>query len=102
MLRYTLLERRKFYRVYIRLPITYEVINAKDNTTKAKDATALDLSLDSIYFKTDEVLPLGLGLNIRFQLPKAKGIIQAAIKVARVEAIEKESGYGTGAEFVLS
>jgi len=100
MLRYNLPELRKARRIYIKIPVSYEIIDPADKTLKAKSVLANNITSEGIYFDTDEILPLNAEINIAFKLPKSENLIRTAIKIARVEAREAENRFGIGAAFL--
>ncbi|MDD5097142.1 MAG: PilT/PilU family type 4a pilus ATPase [Candidatus Omnitrophica bacterium] len=81
-------DRRKNYRTFLNLPIT---INTTDPTGKAvgeKTLVIWDMSADGLCFESDEIFALGTELKAKFQLPNNDHIINATIKVARIETLE--------------
>lgn len=100
MNRFDLPDRRKIYRVYSKIPLVCETIDLSDNTVNKKNAVAIDLSQDGIYFETDEIMTLGSELKVSFRLPKSTHNIQTNIKIIRVETTGRENNYGIGATFI--
>jgi twitching motility protein PilT len=88
------IERRKNFRVFLRVPVVCELVDPETKIAKSKTAVSGDLSSEGIYLEIDEILPLKKEINVKFQLPHSNNIIVATIKVIRVEAIKNNFGVG--------
>jgi twitching motility protein PilT len=100
MFRYNLPEMRKARRIYIKIPLSYEIADPDGKTLKTKSVLADNITSEGIHFDADEILPLNAEINITFTLPKGENIIRTAIKIVRVETSEAEDRFGIGAIFV--
>ena len=92
-------DKRKDYRVYNPIPVTYEISGPPDNKPVSKTVMAKDISGSGIYFEIDETLPLNIMLKVTLRLPKSNSTIKANAKVVRVESIGSENIFGIGALF---
>ena len=90
--------RRKMGRVFLKIPITCEIVNPVDNSYRVKNLISGDINTEGILFRSDEIFPLNSQMNITFQLPGKKNIINTPIKIIRVEVSEGDS-FSIGAIF---
>ena len=95
----SLSDKRKTYRVYIRIPITCALYDAQTKTTKDTVAVIEDISVDGLYFEFDTLMHLNTEIKVSFQLPHSKTDIHAVIKIVRVETGGTNSTFGVGAMF---
>lgn len=94
-----LFDKRKTNRIYNPIPVTCQILDPQNNTIETKMAMAKDLSLGGIYFELNETLPLNTKIKTTFQLPRSSNIIQAAVRVVRVETTEYKDIFGIGVRF---
>jgi twitching motility protein PilT len=99
MLSLNIAERRKSFRAYCDIVLKCEIIDPKDYSIRYKNAMARNISADGIYFELDELLPLGIAVNIAFRLPQSENDIRGTVKVMRVEIHETDKKFGIGAIF---
>jgi twitching motility protein PilT len=92
-------QRRKMSRAFIKIPVACEIINPIDQSSHTKNVIARDLNTEGIFFGSDEIFPLNSQIHITFQLPLQKNIINASIKVIRVEVDEEGKKFYIGALF---
>jgi twitching motility protein PilT len=92
-------QRRKMSRVFLKIPITCEIINPIDNSCRIKNVISRDINTEGILFRSDEIFPLKCHMNITFQLPVKRNIISTAIKIIRVEVDEEGNNFYIGAVF---
>jgi twitching motility protein PilT len=92
-------QRRKMSRVFLKIPITCEIINPMDNSYRIKNLISRDINTEGILFRSDEIFPLKCQMNITFQLPVKKNIISTSIKIIRVEVDEEGNNFYIGAVF---
>jgi twitching motility protein PilT len=100
MLNYKFDERRQAQRIYIRIPGNCEIIDPVNKTAKTINIICRNVSADSVYFETEEPLPLGTEANLLFQLPKSEHAIRVTVKVIRLETIEEERIFGVSARYI--
>jgi twitching motility protein PilT len=87
-------ERRNKCRVYIRIPVVCELMDPETKITRNKTAFSGDISSEGIYLELDEILALKTEVTIKFQLPHSNSVIEATIKVIRIEALKNNFGIG--------
>jgi twitching motility protein PilT len=80
-------EKRASYRTFINIPFSIEVSDPIDKTTNIKTLIIRDISENGICFKSDELFPISAEYKVKFQLPDNDNIINATIKVVRVEVL---------------
>ncbi|MEI6831189.1 MAG: PilT/PilU family type 4a pilus ATPase [Candidatus Omnitrophota bacterium] len=90
--------KRENYRTFLNIPFTFDKTDPLSKTVTTKTQIIRDISEDGLYFTSDEVFPLGTELKIKFQLPNNDTIINATIKVLRIETPELEK-FNIGACF---
>ena len=83
-------DRRKNYRTYLNIPFTIYLIDPVNKTATTKTLIIRDMSETGLYFASEEIFPIATELKIKFQLPNSDNIINATIKVMRVETVELE------------
>ncbi|MGE5308230.1 MAG: PilT/PilU family type 4a pilus ATPase [Deltaproteobacteria bacterium] len=89
-------EKRKKFRVFVRIPVVCEYPDAQTpGAVKTKTAVSGDISQEGLYFEIEELLPLKTELKVKFQLPHSKNIINAIARVVRVESLKTNFGIGT-------
>ena len=81
-------DRREKCRSFLNIPFTFEVTDPLNKTTATKILVIRDMSENGLYFESDEIFPLATELKIKFQLPNNNSIINATIKVIRIETPE--------------
>ena len=83
-------------RKYVRVPANFDVTYVRDNTTDAKRGRASDLGGGGIRLATDEDLPLGAVLLMRFHLPGAgdETVARGRIVLSFFSAEEKRFFHG--------
>ena len=92
-------QRRKMGRVFLKVPMTCEIINPMDNSCRTKNVISRDINTEGTLFRSDEVFPLNSQMNITFQLPVKNNIIRTPIKIIRVEVDEEGNNFCIGAVF---
>jgi twitching motility protein PilT len=92
-------QRRKMSRVFLKIPITCEIIDPINNSYRIKNVISRDINTEGILFRSDEIFPLKCQMNITFQLPVKKNIISTPIKIIRVEVDEEGNNFYIGAVF---
>jgi twitching motility protein PilT len=100
MMNYNLPERRIAHRVYIKVPLTYEMLDPADNAVKTKTVMTGNISESGIYFETEDPPPLKVELKATFKLPKTNDTIRVALKVMRIETTGSEKLFGIGCAFL--
>jgi len=95
-------DRRKSQRIYYTIPISCEIINSDTNTSITKAFIARDISSEGVYFESEEPLKLLSELNCKFTVPETNIVVNATIKLLRVEVLEAENKkiFGIGAFFI--
>ena len=93
------IEKRKFERIFIRIPVICEFGDPQARTVSPLTAVSGDISTGGIYLEMDSILPLKSELNIRFQLPHSDKSISARIRVAFIETLANNN-FGIGASFL--
>ena len=92
------MEKRKYYRVFIRIPVVCEFTDSQTGKVRSKTCVSGDISSEGIYFEIDEIVPLKTEMGIKFQLPHSNTIINAVVRVMRVESVK--ASFGIGCTFV--
>jgi twitching motility protein PilT len=100
MMNYNLPERRVAHRVYIKVPLSYEILDPADNALKTKTVMTGNISESGIYFETEEPPPLKVEIKASFKLPKSDNTIRVTLKVMRIETTGTEKLFGIGSTFV--
>lgn len=75
-----------------------EFFDPANNSARKKTLLTNNMNSESVYFQTEEIIPLDMELKVNFQLPKGSDSISATIKVIRVEK-NQEGKFGIGAIF---
>jgi twitching motility protein PilT len=89
------MEKRKSYRVFVRVPVVCDFVDTRTGAPKSKTAVSGDISSDGIYFEIDELLPLKSEVTVRFQLPHSPVVIQAQATIVRIESMKTSFGIGS-------
>jgi twitching motility protein PilT len=87
-------EKRKQFRVFVRIPVVCEFPDPEMGIVKSKTAVSGDISSEGIYFEIEELLPLRTEIKVRFQLPHSKAAINASARIVRVESLKNKFGIG--------
>ncbi len=81
---------RKDYRAFLNIPLTLEIIDPVNKSVTTKTLITSDISAGGLCFKSEVIFPLSTELKVRFQLPQSENMIEAVLKVKRIEAAELE------------
>ncbi|MFH1413222.1 MAG: PilT/PilU family type 4a pilus ATPase [Candidatus Omnitrophota bacterium] len=92
-------ERRKSFRVPCSMPVTCKVFDRRGSYFKTKVAEAKNISCEGIYLEIDENLPLDTEIEISFNLPQVKDVINAVAKIVRTEISNTKGQFGIGLMF---
>lgn len=98
--RHDIPERRKDYRLYSRIHVKFAFQSAQDGAKREINLLATNINTGGIYLESDEIFPLNMEATVTFQLPKSENKIQAAIKIARIEALDEGRSFGLGCIFL--
>jgi len=91
--------RRKNQRIYYTIPISCEMINPETKTVTTKSFIARDISSGGIYFESEEPLNLLSEFKCKFTIPETSVLINATIKLLRIEVLENKKLFGVGTFF---
>ncbi|MBU0548136.1 MAG: PilT/PilU family type 4a pilus ATPase [Candidatus Omnitrophica bacterium] len=80
-------DRRESYRTFLNTPFSIEITDSTNKTTNTKTLIIRDISETGVYFKSDDIFSLGTECKVKFQLPNNDYIINATIKIIRIETL---------------
>jgi len=98
-----LINRRKAFRVYTRIPIIYEILSPHEGEKKKKNGVIKNISTAGVgielELEIDEALSIDTDMRISFILPKMGRSIEGRIKIVWVRAIPIKRSFFAGATF---
>lgn len=85
MLNHIFSDRRSLRRIFVKIPMTYEMADLKTQLIRTKTVTMGDINESGVYFESDELLALRSEITLSFKLPKSTKIITGAARIQRIE-----------------
>ena len=90
-------ERRKFTRVNVPIPLQYK--NARSATDLFKECDIIDLSQGGLRFTTDQFAPLACHMVVKIVASPGEEPVRAISKIAWVKRLSSGNRFEVGGEF---